>query len=216
MRALLCVSVLWSLTAFGSESTTTELHNKYLGSDVQTATYVTQGNPLPSNANGGSFTLSVKVNDRSESVYVKVNALDTDGDVDAGGRFVLNDANGVAIGRGKCSAQKFSGGGESKVYLLRLVDYLYLMDYLTVCDMQFTTSGVGGGVVQLRLVFRGEGALTREGNAGKLLLIDGSISKSNVDGYKRLDWEVLTALGENSLGDCMTDVGVNDCHGANF
>ena len=118
MRILLCVAVLWSLTALGSESTkTVELRNKYLGSDVHTATYITQGNPLPGNASGGSFTLSVKVNDRSESMQAEVNALDADGNVDARGRFVISDANGKEIGSGKCYAKEFPGVAKARSIL---------------------------------------------------------------------------------------------------
>lgn len=219
MKVLLCVSVLWSLTAFGSERTKTELsndRNEYLGGGVWRATYVTQGNPLPSNATGGTFMLSVKVNDRSDSMYAEVDALDVDGNVDASGRFALYDARGIAMGSGKCSAQEFRGGGPSKVYLSRSVNHMYLIGGLTICDMMFLTPGIGGSLVQLRLVFRGKGIFTKEEDIGKLLLIDGSISKNSIDGYKYLDWEVFTTLGEDSQGDCGTDTGVNDCYGGNF
>ena len=215
MKVLLCVAVLWSLTALGRETTNTVvLHNNYSGGSMQTAIYVTQGNPLPSNASGGIFSLRViKANDRVESVYAEVDALDIDGNVDTSGRFALRDADGVAMGSGKCYAKEFPGGGESKVYLTRSVDYLYLAGDMTICDLLFTTPGISGGVVQLRLVFRDEGTHTK---VEDLLLIDGSISKSSIDGYKYLDWEVFTALGDNSLRDCGTDSGVNDCYGANF
>ena len=141
------------------------------------ATYITSGQ-LYQDGKAGKFKLLVA----SERIEATISAVNTE---DNFTNFTISDEDGKEIGGGHCYIEE-----EFPVRLHFNYEH-YVDGALQVCNLRFS---LGQRKIEMSKIFR----IERDND--KLLVISGEIS-----GQDYLEWEVYTAAGKKSIGDCTKD-----------